>query len=104
MDQSLFTPYDEITQTKELQILKTIIPYVDKSKQRQICFVVQYLQMLNSMKMITSSPALNCSSDDNIIDKRMSLFNSLKKYCTESEQDTIENLLNVLSLIDQGGI
>ena len=26
-ENSLFTPFDEITQTRELQMLKTIIPY-----------------------------------------------------------------------------
>ena len=27
-ENSLFTPFDEITQTRELQMLKTIIPYM----------------------------------------------------------------------------
>ena len=35
-ENSLFTPFDEITQTRELQMLKTIIPYMPHDSQKQI--------------------------------------------------------------------
>ena len=33
-------------------------------------------------------------------DRRLSMLNALKKYCSKSEQDTIDNLLNIFSVLD----
>ena len=35
-ENSLFTPFDEISQTRELQMLKTIIPYMPHDSQKQM--------------------------------------------------------------------
>ena len=39
-EKTLFTPFDEITQTKELQMLKTIVPYLSKDKQRPLVMMI----------------------------------------------------------------
>ena len=40
-EESKFTPYDEILQTRELQMLKTIIPYVNKPMRKQLSLAIQ---------------------------------------------------------------
>ena len=50
-ENSLFTPFDEITQTRELQMLKTIIPYMPHDSQKQMTLMVHYISLMNSMKM-----------------------------------------------------
>ncbi len=99
-EDSKFTPYDEILQTKELQMLKTIIPYVNKPARRQLSFIIQYMSMLNSMKVLSEEPALSIAENENPTDKTRSLLSELKKYCTPKEQDTIENILNIITLLD----
>ena len=48
-ENSLFTPFDEITQTRELQMLKTIIPYMPHDSQKQMTLMVHYISFsLNS--------------------------------------------------------
>ena len=71
-EKTLFTPFDEITQTKELQMLKTIVPYLSKDKQRPLVMMISCMAMLNA----------------------------LKKYFSPSEQETIDNILNVFSILD----
>ena len=56
-ENSLFTPFDEITQTRELQMLKTIIPYMPHDSQKQMTLMVHYISLMNSMRMIDSAPA-----------------------------------------------
>lgn len=51
-ENSLFTPFDEITQTRELQMLKTIIPYMPHDSQKQMTLMVHYISLMNSMRMI----------------------------------------------------
>ena len=92
-ENSLFTPFDEITQTRELQMLKTIIPYMPHDSQKQ-------MTLMNSMRMIDCAPALSVAETESMSDRRLSMLNALKKYCSKSEQDTIDNLLNIFSVLD----
>ena len=89
-ENSLFTPFDEITQTRELQMLKTIIPYMPHDSQKQMTLMVHYISLMNSMRMIDCAPALSVAETESMSDRRLSMLNALKKYCSKSEQDTIE--------------
>ena len=99
-ENSLFTPFDEITQTRELQMLKTIIPYMPHDSQKQMTLMVHYISLMNSMRMIDCAPALSVAETESMSDRRLSMLNALKKYCSKSEQDTIDNLLNIISVLD----
>lgn len=99
-EKTLFTPFDEITQTKELQILKTIVPYLSKDKQRPLVMMISCMAMLNSMKVLSETPALSVAETETPSDRRIAMLNALKKYFSPSEQETIDNILNVFSILD----
>lgn len=99
-EKTLFTPFDEITQTKELQMLKTIVPYLSKDKQRPLVMMISCMAMLNSMKVLSETPALSVAETETPSDRRIAMLNALKKYFSPSEQDTIDNILNVFSILD----
>ena len=71
-ENSLFTPFDEITQTRELQMLKTIIPYMPHDSQKQMTLMVHYISLMNSMRMIDSAPALSVAETESMSDRRLS--------------------------------
>lgn len=99
-EKTLFTPFDEITQTKELQMLKTIVPYLSKDKQRPLVMMISCMAMLNSMKVLAETPALSVAETETPSDRRIAMLNALKKYFSPSEQETIDNILNVFSILD----
>ena len=99
-EKTLFTPCDEITQTKELQMLKTIVPYLSKDKQRPLVMMISCMAMLNSMKVLSETPALSVAETETPSDRRIAMLNALKKYFSPSEQETIDNILNVFSILD----
>lgn len=99
-EKTLFTPFDEITQTKELQMLKTIVPYLSKDKQRPLVMMISCMAMLNSMKVLSETPALSVAETETLSDRRIAMLNALKKYFSPSEQETIDNILNVFSILD----
>ena len=78
-ENSLFTPFDEITQTRELQMLKTIIPYMPHDSQKQMTLMVHYISLMNSMRMIDSAPALSVAETESMSDRRLSMLNALRK-------------------------
>ena len=99
-EKTLCTPFDEITQTKELQMLKTIVPYLSKDKQRPLVMMISCMAMLNSMKVLSETPALSVAETETPSDRRIAMLNALKKYFSPSEQETIDNILNVFSILD----
>ena len=99
-EKTLFTPFDEITQTRELQMLKTIVPYLSKDKQRPLVMMISCMAMLNSMKVLSETPALSVAETETPSDRRIAMLNALKKYFSPSEQETIDNILNVFSILD----
>ena len=62
--------------------------------------MVHYISLMNSMRMIDCAPALSVAETESMSDRRLSMLNALKKYCSKSEQDTIDNLLNIFSVLD----
>ena len=99
-EKTLFTPFDEITQTKELQMLKTIVPYLSKDKKRPLVMMISCMAMVNSMKVLSETPALSVAETETPSDRRIAMLNALKKYFSPSEQETIDNILNVFSILD----
>ena len=99
-EKTLFTPFDEITQTKELQMLKTIVPYLSKDKQRPLVMMISCMAMVNSMKVLSETPALSVAETETPSDRRIAMLNALKKYFSPSEQETIDNILNVFFILD----
>lgn len=99
-EENIITPFDEITQTKELQILKTMIPYMPQNTQKQLTVMVHYVSLINSMKVISQAPALSVAESETTADRRLAMLNSIKKYCSKNEQETIDNILNIFSFLD----
>ena len=99
-ENNLLTPYDQITQPTQLHKPKPKNPYMPHHSQNQITLMVHYISLMNSMRMIDCAPALSVAETESMADRRLSMLNALKKYCSKSEQDTIDNLLNIFSVLD----
>ena len=81
-------------------MLKTIVPYLSKDKQRPLVMMISCMAMLNSMKVLSETPALSVAETETPSDRRIAMLNALKKYFSPSEQETIDNILNVFSILD----
>ena len=101
-DNSFNTPIDIMTQTKELQIIKTMIPYLPYQQQKNMLMLVQLMQFQKTMEVLDNPPAeLTAASVSNDLGNKTAMLNSLKKFCSPKEQDTIDSILNILSLIEK---
>lgn len=94
-EQNLFTPYDEAIQTKELQILKTLFPYVDQALQPTLSLLIQVIQFKNANNYSLSAVEIKSPSE-----KTSAMLSDIKKYCSPKEQETIDNFLNILCVMD----
>lgn len=100
-EQNMFTPFDEMVQTKELQMLKTLIPYLPSQKQKQIIYLINYLQFKNAMQVIENPPASLCAAEVGSGNETLTaVLNALKKYCSPKEQETIDTITNLLCIVE----
>ena len=90
------TPYDEMLQTRDVQILKSIIPFVDFNAQRQIAMLIQCMEF-RQIKTIFSKKenTLSICSIPDGTDKRSALLAAVRKYCSPREQETIDTIITL---------
>ena len=95
------TPYEEMTQTRELMMLKSMVPYLSGNRQVQMLFLIQYLEFQNTYRLIKSGPsALSACEIPEGTDRRSAMLNAMRKYATPKEQETIDTLLNLFCILD----
>lgn len=97
----MITPFDEATSSKELQMLKTILPYVPIAKQKQLVIIIEMLQMQSTLNYIDSTNNLLTAQDlTDESDNRVAMLSAIKKFCNQKDQETIDNLISILSLMN----
>lgn len=93
--------YDEMIGTKNIQILKSIVPFLDYSARRQTAFLIQMLefrQMQNVFSTRESSMAA-CAIPETP-DRRSAMLGAIRQFCTPKEQETIDTILNLFFVMD----
>lgn len=96
-----FTPtaFDIETQSRNIQILKTVIPYMDSPRQKTFALMVKFLELRNVASLFNQAPAsLSMCSADDPSEKRMQLLADIKKFCTPAEQDSIDMMMTAFQM------
>ena len=83
MEPNSFTPFDNMTQTRELQMLKTAIPYMKGD------------QVFNQEDKVMSMCSV--SEDEN---STLAMLNDLRKFCTDKELETLDMITNMVSMME----
>ena len=75
------TTFDIETQSRNIQMLKTVIPYIDASRQKTFALMVKFLELRNVASIFNEEPAsISMCSTDDPAEKRMQLLNDIKKF------------------------
>ena len=95
------TEYDSLIQTRELQMLKSLLPFANIQVQMPIAMIIQSLEFRNTIKMFQDNAnVLSACSVHNEPDKRNAMIQTLRKFCTPKEKETIDNILNIMSIME----
>lgn len=100
-EQCTYTPttFDMETQSRSIQILKTIVPYMDGKKQKNFALMIKFLELKNVAALFnTRSVSLRMCSSEDPSEMRLQLLNDIKKFCTPSEQDSIDMMLTAFQM------
>ena len=96
---STFTPFDYMTQTRELQMLKTMLPYMKDTQKKQFAILIKYMELQNTVQVFSQDDKVMsmCSVDEG---SNNMVLNDLRAFCTSKEQETIDMLANTFSMLE----
>ncbi len=93
------TSFDEKVQNKDLQILKTALPYLKGSRQKEILTIIKSMELKKSLELIDSNDtSLSICSTDNPMENTLNMLNDIRRFCSEKEQEHIDMMLNLFSM------
>lgn len=100
-EKNQLTPYDEMMQTKELQMLKTVVPFLAPRQQQQIAMLIPYMELRHCMKLFsTNTNALAACEIPEGSDRKSALLMAIKNYCSPKEKEMIDTVLNLFCMMD----
>lgn len=99
--ESYKTEYDEQIQTRELQMLKSMLPFVSNKNQMTLAMLIQYIEFQNTLKMFQkNTDILSAASFTSESDRRNAMLQTMRRFCTPKERETIDNILNIINVIE----
>ena len=94
------TIFDTLTQSREIQMLKTAVPYMKQSQKRQFAILIKYMELQRAMQIFTpgnaSLSACEVPAEEN---NGLGMLNAMRKYANPREQEMIDNLTNLFSMM-----
>lgn len=94
------TIFDTLTQSREIQMLKTAVPYMKQSQKRQFAILIKYMELQRAMQIFTpgtaSLSACEIPAEEN---NSLNMLNEMRKYATPREQEMIDNFTNLFSMM-----
>ena len=93
--------YDDVVQTRNVQILKSVVPFLDARSQRPAAMLIQYLELRNAYSAFSKpdNSLAACSTGEGS-DRRSAILGAIRQYCTPKEQETIDTLMNLFCVMD----
>ena len=101
MENTPLTPFDYMTQTRELQMLKTILPYMRESQKKQFAILIKYMELQNTIQVFSQEDkVLSMCSVDQESNTMLAMLNDIRQFCNSKEQETLDMLSNMFSMLE----
>lgn len=101
MENEANVTYDDMVQTRNIKILKSIVPFLDFRSQKPAAMLIQYMELKNASTVFSrqDNSMAACALPDGS-DRRSAILGAIRQYCTPKEQETIDTILNLFCVLD----
>ncbi len=98
------TPFDAMTQSRQLQMLKTMVPYMKTGQQKHLAVLIKYMELQNTIQVFSKEENMisMCSIPENE-NHMLAMLDDLKKFCTDKERETLDSIANIWSMLETYG-
>ena len=82
-------------------ILKSMLPFANPKIQMPLAILIESLQIQNTIKLFKNDAnLLSACSVNNEPDRKTAMIQTLRKFCTPKEKETIDTLLNIMCVME----
>lgn len=93
--------YDEMIGTRDVQILKSIVPFLDYSSRRSASMLIQFMEFMQAKQVFsTRESSMAACAIPETPDRRSAILGAVRQFCTPKEQETIDTILNLFCIMD----
>jgi hypothetical protein len=101
MENTTNVTYDDLVQTRNIQILKSVVPYLEFRSQRPVAILIQYLEFIHASETFARQDnSMAACALESPTDRRTAMLNAIRPYATPKEQETIDNILNLFCVME----
>lgn len=101
MEENQQVTYDDMVQTRNIKMLKSIVPFLDFRTQKPAAILIQYLELQNANTAFSKPDnSLAACSIPEGTDRRNAILGAIRQYCTPKEQETIDTVLNFFTVME----
>jgi len=94
------TIFDTLTGSREIQMLKTAVPYMKHSQKRQFAILIKYMELQRAIQSFSSGTAsLSACEIPAEENNSLNMLNEMRKYANPREQEMIDNFTNLFSMM-----
>lgn len=99
------TDLDSLVQDRQLQMMKTAIPYINPSTQGTFAFLIKFMELKRTMNLFSGANASlqMCSAPEAAEPLSVKLLATLLDFSTEEERETLDMLMNYVQMFSGNG-
>ena len=101
MDENKSITYDDLIQTRNTQILKSIVPFLDAPTQKPLAMLIQLMEWKNATAAFSrqENSMAACSLPAGT-KRRDAMLSAVRKYCTPKEQEMIDTIQTLFCIME----
>lgn len=94
------TLFDTQVQSHRLQMMKTLIPYLDAGRQRPFALLVKYLELQKTAQLFSQdSMVIQSVSAESPQERMYQMMTDLCEQCSDAERENIESVMNMFQIM-----
>ncbi|MCC8029511.1 MAG: hypothetical protein LIO75_06935 [Lachnospiraceae bacterium] len=96
---------DTLIRSRDLQILKAMVPYFNGAQQRTISFVIRLVELQKTMQLFDTEPELQAAElrsgeNESPAERTRHMLNAMKEFCSPQEQANIESVIGFFEMFE----
>lgn len=92
--------YDELVHSKDIQILKSMLPFIDRQQQMPLAIMIQIIEFKNAIRLFHGKErGLTTNAIHNEEERQMAMIQALMKHFSAEEQESMNNMMNMINMM-----
>lgn len=92
--------YDAFVHSKDIQILKSMLPFIDRKQQMPLAIMIQFIEFQNALRLFRDKDkGLSANTIHNEEERQMAMLSALMKNFSAEEQETMNNMMNMITMM-----